>query len=174
MQNFTRNRHCILKTIPSETLISREDIYARMHPSSGPFGLAATDQRFLAFAVDRGLIESYPDKKKRRYLYRRTDKGSELLSLLGELPFDLSQRRLFILQSLSERAAFSRREIGEFLSENYEFKVMSTSDQKSLQLLEEFGFLTSFRDPEGHQKYLYRRTEKGTKLLSILGILPET
>lgn len=86
---------------------------------------------------------------------------------------DLTVRRQLILSMLSETTLFSRKDLYDFLSESDDPTDFSLpgSDVKSLALLEESGFVQRYTEPgRGRGKYLYRRTERGTQLLSVLGI----
>jgi len=95
--------------------------------------------------------------------------------------FDLTIRRQRLLSVLSERTYFNRVEGCAFLNPDLDEPnlVMSASDQKSLELLAEAGLVEAQKETMSSAsdkprfRWLYRRTEKGTQLLEILGIEPE-
>jgi DNA-binding PadR family transcriptional regulator len=181
MFDLTLRRQGILGVLSEDAYSSRKDIMLRLNPEAAAPIMPDTDQQSLALLLEAGLIEARQEPGKRpRWEYRRTPSGTRLLRLLNLCePFNLTSRRLNLVQVLSEKFYLSRRELFDFLSPGLleSGREMSDADEHSLTLLAAAGFVDARQEPErpnkARERWLYRRTEKGTQLLEILGIEPE-
>lgn len=188
MFDLTARRLRMVHALCEDSYLTRSELSQRLEPDAAKPVLSYSDQQSLAKLAEAGLIEARENPERQsakdsRWQYRRTEAGMRLVNLLEldkQEPFILTIRRLRILNCLYDDTYLSRTELCGFLMPEETAKknlVLPVSDQESLKLLTDAGLIDARREPGRPNprtpRWLYRRTEKGTELLDILGIEPE-